>query len=288
MRRNDGGANSSVNDKQRIAESVYRYNELDEIFDSQDSDTVRAKRDSMKTYKEEKLKRQEEDELALALAASLEDIQPVFFSEENDDSKGLGAVSDQQQMAEESTQANNEIVSTTSSKRTDKQGEDCDGGPTKRKLKWRGQASIGRETKRRKGKERTGHDRTGEVLEKEQEEDKEEEEEGREEERYNKGNEENLDSLTKSSRRATLVYLDTEQEDELDEPDEQYDSRYKLDCIVSHEGSGASAGHYVAHVFDYSIKKWKKYDDSIVTEVGGGPLSITPSPCPFIWTHPHS
>lgn len=44
-------------------------------------------------------------------------------------------------------------------------------------------------------------------------------------------------------------------------------AKYHLQCIINHEGSSATYGHYVADVFDQSSHGWRNYNDSVSKEV---------------------
>ena len=80
-----------------------------------------------------------------------------------------------------------------------------------------------------------------------------------------KGTEGGFNSLERSPRQTTVLFSDSG--DEPVEPDEPYDARYALRCIVSHRGKAAAAGHYVADVFDAVAQKWENFNDAHVMDV---------------------
>jgi hypothetical protein len=42
--------------------------------------------------------------------------------------------------------------------------------------------------------------------------------------------------------------------------------KYDLHSILIHDGN-ADGGHYWAYIYDHTVKRWRKYNDMLITEV---------------------
>jgi ubiquitin C-terminal hydrolase len=51
------------------------------------------------------------------------------------------------------------------------------------------------------------------------------------------------------------------------EPTEPFSTTYCLHGIISHLGTLASSGHFIADVFDTASEQWVRHDDSVVKVV---------------------
>lgn len=45
-------------------------------------------------------------------------------------------------------------------------------------------------------------------------------------------------------------------------------AKYTLVAVVSHTGASASSGHYISDVCDAKNRRWRRFDDSVVTTLG--------------------